>query len=106
MENLYEKASRDRAKNKIERIKGLYNHLLIFITVNLLTFIAKLIGFGLHPSAWNNCLKGTLIVGSLSLLTNAAYVYGPVILKKKGWEERKMQELVSKELNKNSTNRK
>jgi 2TM domain len=103
MEDLHEKASFERAKNKIERIKGLYTHLLIFITVNLLTLIAKLIGFGMHPSAWNNCLKGTLIIGSLSLLANAAYVYGPAILNKKGWEERKMQEFLRQEQHKNNT---
>ncbi len=105
MEDLYEKASRERAKNRIERLKGLYMHLLIFITVNLLTLAAKLIGFGIHPSAWNNCLKGTLIIGSLSVLANAGLVYGPQLLNKKGWEEKKMYELIRQQ-EKNKTNQK
>ena len=106
MENLYEKASRDRAKNRIERLKSFYTHILIFITVNVLTLVAKLIGFGLHPTAWNNCLKGTLIIGTLSVLCHAGWVFGPVILRKKGWEERKMQELIGKEKVRNNTNQK
>jgi hypothetical protein len=97
MDDLYEKASRDRAKNRISRLKSFYTHVLIYITVNVLTFACKVIGFGLHPDAWDNCLKGTLTLGMLGLLAHAGTVYGPGLLNKKGWEERKMKELVEKE---------
>lgn len=103
MEDLFEKASYERAKNRIEKIKSLLSHLLIFITVNGLTFVAGLIGFGMHPVAWQNCLRGTLIVGSLSLLAHVGVVYGPFFFNKKGWEERKMQEFIEREKRRNNT---
>jgi len=104
MEELFEKASRDRAKNRIERLKSLYTHCLIYITVNVLTFVAGLIGFGMHPVAWKNCLIGTLSIGGLGVLIHTMIVFGPSLLKGRGWEEREMHKLLKEEQDKNNTN--
>ncbi|WP_294821632.1 2TM domain-containing protein [uncultured Flavobacterium sp.] len=106
MEDLYEKASYDRAKKRIDTLKDFYRHILTFITVNVLTFLAGLAGFGLHPAVWANCLIGTLIVGSIILLAHVAVVFGPDLIYKKGWEQRKMHELIEKEQRKNNIKQK
>lgn len=106
MEELFEKASYDRARKRIDALKDFYRHILTFITVNVLTYIAGLIGFGLHPAVWYNCLIGTLLVGSLTVFANAVVVFVPQLIYKKGWEQRKMLELIEKEENRNNTNKK
>lgn len=104
MEDMYEKASYDRARKRIDTLKDFYRHILTFITVNVLTYIAGLIGFGLHPAVWVNCLIGTLLVGAIILLAHVAVVFGPDLIYKKGWEQRKMHDLIEREKNKNNTN--
>jgi hypothetical protein len=97
MEELLEKASYDRARKRIDMLKDFYRHILTFVTVNVLTFIAGLIGFGLHPAVWYNCLIGTLLVGTLTVFANAVVLFGPQIIYRKGWEQRKMLELIREE---------
>ncbi|MCW4470574.1 2TM domain-containing protein [Flavobacterium sp. MFBS3-15] len=106
MEELFEKASYDRARKRINMLKDFYRHILTFITVNVLTFVAGLIGFGLHPAVWYNCLIGTLLVGSLTVFANAVVLFGPQLIYKKGWEQQKMLEIIEEEERKNKTNKK
>ena len=90
------------AKNKVEKEKGLYTHLFIYIVVNLVitgfkvnnsldswdSFIDKIIGIDVL-STW-------VIWGIFLILHFVSFKYGLA------WEERKIEKLMNKELSNNS----
>jgi hypothetical protein len=91
-----------RAKNKVEKVKGFYYHVAVYIIVNLV-----LTGFKVSNNleSWAsfsnellsiNVLSSWTIWGIFLVLHLLSFTYG------QGWEERKIEELMNKELSKNS----
>jgi len=90
-----------KAKNRVEKIKGFYNHLMIYIIINLV-----ITGFKVSNNldSWDSFINELLSFDVLSSWT----VWGLVLLMHfisvvflHGWEERKIEELMKKELSKN-----
>ena len=91
-----------KAKNKVEKVKGFYTHLAIYIVINLVITGFK-VSNDLH--SWD---AFTSELFSLDVLVTWA-IWGVVLLMhfislKFGvaWEERKIEELMKKELSNNS----
>jgi hypothetical protein len=91
-----------KAKNRVEKLKGFYNHLAIYIIVNLI-----ITGFKVSNNLdnWTNFKNDLFSIDVLSVWT----IWGLVLLIHfisltygQGWEERKIEELMNKELSKNS----
>ena len=91
-----------RAKNKVEKLKAFYNHVVIYIIVNII-----ITGFKVSNNldSWANITNEIWSIDVLSVWT----VWGLVLLIHfisllfgQGWEERKIEELMNKELSKDN----
>ncbi len=89
-----------KAKNRVEKLKGFYNHLVIYVIVNLV-----ITGFKVSNNldSWKDFTNELLSIDVLSVWT----IWGLVLLIHfislifgQGWEERKIEELMNKELSK------
>ena len=87
-----------RAKNRVEKLKGFYNHLVIYVIVNLI-----ITGFKVSNNldSWTSFKNDLLSINVLSVWS----VWGVILLIHfislkygQGWEERKIEELMSREL--------
>lgn len=98
----------ERAKKRVENIKGFYNHVVIYVLVNvtLLLFKEKFIFKIVSPEAignpdflrwidWN--VYGTPIVWGIGLAIHGICVFSltPKFLKK--WEERQIEKYMQEE---------
>jgi len=91
-----------KAKNKVEKLKSFYNHLVIYVIVNLVITGFKVSN---HLESWDSFINDLLSIDVLSVWV----IWGLVLLMHfislifgQGWEERKIEELMNKELSKNS----
>ncbi|WP_339757342.1 2TM domain-containing protein [uncultured Winogradskyella sp.] len=91
-----------RAKNRVDKLKKFYNHLAVYIIINLIISGFKVSN---NLNSWDNFIDELLSIDVLSSWT----IWGLVILMHfisvvflHGWEERKIEELMNKELSKNS----
>ena len=91
-----------KAKNRVEKLKKFYNHLTVYIIINLV-----ITGFKVSNNldSWDNFTNELLGFDVLSSWT----VWGLVLLIHfisvtflQGWEERKIEALMKKELSKHS----
>ncbi|AFU68097.1 2TM superfamily protein [Psychroflexus torquis ATCC 700755] len=93
-----------KAKNRVEKLKEFYNHLAIYMIVNTI-----ITGFKLSNNldSWASFKNDLFSIDVLSVWT----IWGLVLLIHfisltygQGWEERKIEELMNKELSKNNKN--
>jgi len=91
-----------KAKNRVEKIKAFYNHLAVYIIINLV-----ITGFKVSNNldSWESFTNELLSFNVLSSWT----VWGLVLVIHfisvtflSGWEERKIEALMKKELSKNN----
>ena len=89
-----------KAKNRVEKLKGFYNHLVVYVIVNLV-----ITGFKVSNNldSWKDFTNELMSIDVLSVWT----IWGLVLLIHvislifgQGWEERKIEELMNKELSK------
>lgn len=102
MKNKYSNLSYIRAKTRVEREKGFYNHLIVYLIINIVLTALKVWG-DIH--SWDsfineiisiNVLSTWIIWGIFLLLHFLSFKYG------QAWEERKIQEFMNDELSNNS----
>ena len=91
-----------KAKNKVEKERGFYTHLLIYILVNLI-----ITGFKMwnHMESWDSFTYKFISIDVLSVWTIWGVFLVLHFLSFKfgmAWEERKIAELMDKELSKDS----
>jgi len=93
-----------KAKNRVEKLKKFYNHLAIYIIINLI-----ITGFKISDNldSWDNFINELISIDVLSSWT----VWGLVLLIHfisiaffQGWEERKIEAYMNKENQKSSWN--
>ena len=91
-----------RAKKRVEKIKGFYVHLIVYIIVN--TFLSGIIVFGLTTEdsvtfdvAFQNFgVYSTWVFWGIGVFFHWLGVFGFNVVGK-NWEERKLKELIEKE---------
>ena len=91
-----------RAKNRVERVKGFYTHLAIYLVVNIVLTGFKVWG---DLNNWDdfitelisiNVLSTWVIWGIFVVLHGLSVKYG------QAWEERKIEQFMNDELSNNS----
>jgi len=102
-----EQTKYDRAKKKVDAIKGFYKHLRAYVIVNLIILIIKinivnyisggdLDTINFHKMLdWNVYLTPAL--WGIGLAMHGIYVFHGKIKFIKSWEERKINEIIEKE---------
>jgi hypothetical protein len=81
-----------KAKERVQEIKGFYIHFLIYLFVNAGLF---LINFFSSPGHW--WFYWPLIGWGIGILAHAMGVFGLAGFLGKEWEERKIKEIMEKE---------
>jgi hypothetical protein len=87
-----EQARYEKARRRVEEIRGFYSHLLTYVLVNVALLVLNLITF--PGSLW---FYWPLFGWGVGVLAHAASVFGPGRLWGPEWEERKIKELMKKE---------
>ncbi len=91
-----------KAKSKVEKTKSFYTHVFIYLIVNLIITAFKVSD---NLDSWSsftnellsfNVLSSWTIWGLFIVMHFISFVFG------QRWEERKIEELMNKELSKNS----
>jgi hypothetical protein len=91
-----------KAKNRVEKLKAFYNHLVIYMIINTI-----ITGFKVSNDldSWDNFITELLSIDVLSSWT----VWGLILILHfiavvffHGWEARKIEELMNKELSKHN----
>ena len=102
MKDKHSNLSYIKAKNKVEKEKGFYTHLIIYVMVNITITVFKVWG---NLDSWDsfievfltfNVLTNWVIWGIFLILHFVSFKFGTA------WEERKIEELMDKELSNNS----
>lgn len=97
-----------RAKKRVAQIRGFYNHLAVYLVVNIVLFLLRdkmtfiLLNkrvFGnpgfLENIDWN--VYGTPLVWGLALLIHAISVFGKPYVLGRHWEERQIRKYLEKD---------
>lgn len=87
-----------RAKERIEKLKGFYWHLITYIIVNIVLII--IIGGGIvrgGGSFWNFGTFSVAFFWGIGLAFHALGVFGLPFIFGKQWEERKIKEFMDKD---------
>ena len=99
MENLDEIRYQEALK-KVNKIKGFYTHLIVYIVINAMIVIVNIQNLkpGENYFQWHNFF--TLGFWGIGLLSHAASVFLPSVLLGKEWEEKKIKQLMEQDKNK------
>ena len=87
----------ERARKKVEAIKGFYKHLAVYLLVNISLLVAKAISIDPGEEFWTFGNFNMAIFWGMGVLFHAFGVFGTSIFLNSNWEERKIQELMEKE---------
>lgn len=96
----------ERARKKVDAIKGFHNHLTVYIVINLVLLLIKtniMTAFADKEFDWNFeawlawNTWGTMILWGIGLAIHGLYVYRHKFKFLKRWEDRKIRELIEKE---------
>jgi len=98
MENFYENDIRYvEAQKRVKKLKGFYIHATVYVLVNLF-LIARNVQQG--DSLYDIDIYWTAIFWGIGLLAHAASVFVPNFILGNDWEEKKIRQLMDKDLNK------
>ena len=87
-----EETKYQKAKERVEVIKGFYIHLTVYVVVNLLLFSINMITSpGVLWFIW------PLMGWGVGVVFHALFVFSPGLELGADWEQRKIQELMEKE---------
>lgn len=87
-----DEARYERAKKRVEDIKGFYSHLVVYVLVN-----AALLVLNLLTSPGGLWFQWPLFFWGIGIVAHAASVFGPKWFLGAEWERRKIEELMDKE---------
>lgn len=84
------------AEKRVKQLKGFYMHLVIFIVINIIVFVAnyRSLPDGSGFLYWQ--LFSTPLFWGIGLLAHAGNVFMPHFILGKDWEERKIKDLMNK----------
>lgn len=85
------------AQKRVKKLKGFYIHATVYVLVNLF-LIARNVQQG--DSLYDIDVYWTAIFWGIGLLGHASSVFLPGFFLGKDWEEKKIRELMNKDLNK------
>lgn len=86
--------TRERAKKRVEELKGFYSHLAVFIIINGILILINLVT---SPNSW--WFYWVTIFWGIGLVFHAFSVFGSRRMFSKDWEEKKIQQYIDDEKN-------
>lgn len=92
----------EKARKRVEDIKGFYKHLAAYILVNAFLLIMHAINLDPGESFWSWGSFITPLSWGIGLLAHWLSVYSRNIFFSRDWEERKIQEYMDREKNRSS----
>ncbi len=95
--NYKEESSYKAAQKKVKDIKGFYIHLVVYLFVNIALIIADSNIETFRNVDFEISNFYTAFFWGIGLAAHWASVFGPGVLLGKGWEEKKIRELMEKE---------
>lgn len=82
----------ERAKKRVEELKGFYSHLALFIVINAILFLINMVTSpGTYWFYWVTIFWG------IGLAFHAAGVFGRGRLFSREWEEKKLQQFMDED---------
>lgn len=86
-----------KAQRKVKKLKGFYNHLMIYILVNIFIFFLNVNDLKPGESYFKLENFFTAFFWGIGLLFHGLSVFGGNIFFGKSWEDKKIKELMEKE---------
>ena len=97
MEKYSEENRYNRAKKKVDKIKGFYTHAIVYVVVNILLLSMIYTGYANVTEFWNLGSFSTAIGWGIGLLVHGVSVFGKNMLFGSNWEELKMKQFLKEE---------
>ena len=91
-----------KAKNRVEKLKKFYNHLAVYIIINLIITGFKVSNNLESWKGFTNELVSIDVLSSWTIWGMILVIHFIALTFGQGWEERKIEELMNKELSKKS----
>lgn len=87
-----------RAKKKVDRIKGFYKHLTIYIIINIFLLVLKYFNeIDYNDNFWRWETLNVVFFWGIGLAIHFINVFGFNFILGKNWEEQKIKELMEKD---------
>jgi len=86
-----------RAKKRVKAIKGFYVHFTVYLAVNAFILISAAFSTGEWKVFWEWQTFSTTLFWGIGIVFHAFNVFGMSFLLGKGWEEKKIKEIMDKE---------
>ncbi len=87
----------DEAVKKVKKLKGFYNHALVYVVINIMVIIANVQNYDPGESFFQFKTFMTAFFWGIGLFAHAMGTFVPYFILGKDWEERKIKELMEKE---------
>ncbi|MCU0631903.1 MAG: 2TM domain-containing protein [Methanolinea sp.] len=87
--------SRERAKKRLDEVKGFYSHLSIFLIINVILILINVLT---SPGQW--WFYWVTIFWGIGLIFHASQVFGKGKILSSEWEEKKIQQYMEEEAKK------
>ncbi|MEL1243183.1 2TM domain-containing protein [Flavobacterium sp. DGU11] len=98
MENSFEEQKRlEKARKKVEDIKGFYKHLAAYVLVNIFLLVMQAINLEPGETFWTWGTFITALSWGVGLLAHWLSVFSRNVFFSKNWEERKIQEYMEQQ---------
>jgi len=97
MEKYSEKSRYNRAKKKVDRIKGFYTHAIVYGVINTILLLMIYTGYANVTDFWNLGSFSTAIGWGIGLLIHGISVFGKELFFSSNWEEQKMKQFLKEE---------
>ncbi|NQY30378.1 MAG: 2TM domain-containing protein [Flavobacteriaceae bacterium] len=94
----YSEASRyNRAKKKVDKIKGFYTHAIVYVVINTMLLSMIYTGYANVTDFWNFGSFSTAIGWGIGLFVHGISVFGKQLFFSSNWEEKKMEQFLKEE---------
>jgi len=98
MKNLSKESALSRAKRRVQKLKGFYYHLGIYLSVNTIIMIFKMIrNSGQFESLFNLNYSGMWLFWGVGLTIHAFSVFLLPLMIGHDWEDRKIKQFINEE---------
>jgi hypothetical protein len=93
--NINDRIRYEEARQKVEKIKNFYTHLMVYVMVNILLVVINLSTLS-SSGIW---FIYPLLGWGIGIVSHAVSIFGFGGLFSKDWEERKIREIIEREEN-------
>lgn len=105
METEFERSLRyERAQKRVKKIRGFYMHFLVYLVINIISWIAAYAKLEPGQSFFNYHNFSMAFFWGIGILFHAWGTFGKNLLLGSNWEERKINELMNREKNPKKNN--